>query len=408
MKYRALSSIFYSDNNKYLEVYKNRFNSESTYRFNFRINGNPAFLVINHDILQKVEYIMELDRELVKKMNRVPDIALSQYKKKCLIDEVRMTNEIEGVASTRKEINDILSDKTDKNKNRRLYGLVKKYQLLGEEDIKLSKCEDIRKIYDELVLKEVLEEDISNEPDGLIFRKDKVYVKNSHGKTIHTGVYPEEEILKSMTDGLEILNNEDYDFLIRIAVFHYIFAYIHPFYDGNGRTTRFISSYLLSQKLQNLISYKLSHTIKENINTYYKSFKEANDEKNRGDLTIFVMKFFDILIRALEDLNDSLDERGNKLKFFENIASKAAGKDDKKANLLFILVQNTLFGDEGLSIEELCDIFNTDKYNLPNIGESKLRNSLKELEQQGVLYITKDGRKKLYDVNIDVMSNLYL
>lgn len=98
MKYRALSSIFYSDNNKYLEVYKNRFNSESTYRFNFKINGNPAFLVINHDILQKVEYIMELDRELVKKMNRVPDIALSQYKKKCLIDEVRMTNEIEGIA----------------------------------------------------------------------------------------------------------------------------------------------------------------------------------------------------------------------------------------------------------------------------------------------------------------------
>ena len=31
MKYRALSSIFYSDNSKYLKIYENRYNSESTY-----------------------------------------------------------------------------------------------------------------------------------------------------------------------------------------------------------------------------------------------------------------------------------------------------------------------------------------------------------------------------------------
>ena len=38
----------------------------------------------------------------------VPEIALRQYTKKCLIDEIRMTNQIEGVNSTKKEINDIL------------------------------------------------------------------------------------------------------------------------------------------------------------------------------------------------------------------------------------------------------------------------------------------------------------
>ena len=309
-----------------------------------------------------------------------------------------MTNEIEGVNSTRKEINEILNDKTENNKKRRLYGFVKKYELLMEEEIKLKSCEDIRKLYDELVLKEVIEEDLKNKPDGSIFRKEMVYVHSPTGKIIHDGVYPEENIILNMTNGLNILNNDEYNYMIRIAVFHYLFGYIHPFYDGNGRTSRFISSYLLSRKLQFLVSYKLSHTIKENIQSYYKCFKETNDEKNKGDLTFFVIRFFDILIKSLTELCDSLDERRNKLHYFKSIAEKICDGDERKLNILFILIQNTLFGDEGLDINDL--------YAISKVGKSKIRNSLKELEENNLLYITKDGRKNLYDVNLNYISEM--
>ena len=40
MKYKLLSSLFYSDKKLYEETYTSRFNSESTYKFNFEIKNN--------------------------------------------------------------------------------------------------------------------------------------------------------------------------------------------------------------------------------------------------------------------------------------------------------------------------------------------------------------------------------
>ena len=96
---------------------------------------------------------------------------------------------------------------------------------------------------------------------------------------------PESRIIETVEQSLSVLNDNDIDIFIRIAVFHYLFGYIHPFYDGNGRTSRFISSYLLSRELTPLIGFRLSYTIKENISKYYKAFEVCNDPHNKGELT---------------------------------------------------------------------------------------------------------------------------
>ena len=110
------------------------------------------------------------------------------------------------------------------------------------------------------------------------------------------------------------------------------------------------------------------------------------------------VELFDILIKSLMELCDSLDEGYNKLNYFTNISEEMCVGDSRKFKVLFILIQNTLFGDEGLDIDDLSSIC--------KIGKSKIRSSLKELEENNILYITKDGRKNLYDINLNYMSNL--
>lgn len=46
-----------------------------------------------------------------------------------------------------------------------------------------------------------------------------------------------------MDAALKILHSQDFPLFVRLGLFHYFFAYIHPFYDGNGRMDRFIISY---------------------------------------------------------------------------------------------------------------------------------------------------------------------
>ncbi len=81
-------------------------------------------------------------RALIQKIAKLsallPKIALQQYINKCLIDEIVITNNIEGAYSTRKEIGEILDDLEGKSKNR-FFGLVNKYAALqSKEDLSIQ------------------------------------------------------------------------------------------------------------------------------------------------------------------------------------------------------------------------------------------------------------------------------
>lgn len=400
MNYKILAKMYYQNKEEYESLYEKRVKSENTKILNLKIHDNPAFYCLCPAIFDLTLKIMELDKKVQVIKASLPGVALDQFANKCLIDEIMLSNDIEGVYSTRKEIKIIIDEHGENHpkKDRRFYGLVTKYLMLGRDKIELTSCEDIRKIYDEIVLPEILEEDADKAPDGKVFRKDLAEVTTSTQKVIHKGVYPEEKILDYMDSSLKILNDEDIPILIRISVFHYLFGYIHPFYDGNGRTSRFISSYLLTEFMDSLIGYRLSYTIKENISEYYDAFKLCNDKKNKGDITPFIIIFLGIVHKAFEKLYEALYDRKTLLdQTLKDIEKLEFINDDSMRLLCNYLVQAALFSKDGISKAELCALL--------SVSETTLRKRLSLVEKNGFLLEKRIGQFKYFAFNVEKLND---
>ena len=396
-EYELLSKIFYKKPTEYESIYDARFNSEASIKLPIKIHENVGFIFNTNEITKLLVKIYKTINKINLLRTHLPNIAINSYIIKSLKDEIALTNEIEGVRSTRKEIEDAI-DSIKNDKNARFKGLVDKYfKLISNEIIPLNNCEDIRTIYDALVLPEIEKENL---PDGILFRKEPVQVVSATQKEKHRGIMPESKIIESLDLCLDFLKNDDIDSLIKISAFHYLFGYIHPFYDGNGRTSRFISSYLIKNELDVLLALKLSYTVKNNINKYYKAFDICNDRKNKGDITFFVVTFLELLSQASDDLYTKIADLNDQLNYYNNIINTLVNEkvlNDKQAKCIFILCQNRLFDDTYMNMNTLTELLEK--------SDTTTRKILKSLELKNLLVKSKNKNQYLYSANLDSLSS---
>ena len=88
-----------------------------------------------------------------------------------------------------------------------------------------------------------------------------------------------------------------------MAIIHFQFESIHPFYDGNGRTGRIINIlYLIQEKLQDLPILYLSNYIIKNKSDYYRLLQEVRIKNNWEEWLLFMIKAVDETSRETIDL----------------------------------------------------------------------------------------------------------
>lgn len=141
-----------------------------------------------------------------------------------------------------------------------------------------------------LQIKEVLEDNKAG------FRKlPGTALKNAAtGHTIYTPPQDYNEIIRLMSNLERYINDaemQDCDPLIKMAIIHFQFESIHPFYDGNGRTGRIINIlYLILEKLQSLPILYLSNYIIKHKPDYYRFLQNVRDQNLWEDWLIFMIK----------------------------------------------------------------------------------------------------------------------
>ncbi len=96
-----------------------------------------------------------------------------------------------------------------------------------------------------------------------------------------------------MTNLERFINDEtlsDFDPLVKMAIIHYQFESIHPFYDGNGRTGRIINVlYLVMNDLLDLPILYLSRYIIEHKGEYYKLLQEVRETDNWENWVLYLI-----------------------------------------------------------------------------------------------------------------------
>lgn len=211
---------------------------------------------------------------------------------------------------------------------------------------------------------------------GTVLRNERT------GQTVYTPPEGEAEIKELLSNLEKYINEdcEDIDPLIKLAVIHYQFESIHPFYDGNGRTGRIINVlYLVLKELLDSPILYLSSYIIRNKAAYYRLLQEVRTHENWEGWIIYILKGIEETaeetLRLVKKINDEVEGMSSEIKKkLPKIYSK------ELIELLFYeFYTKIVYIEKGLSVTR-----------------KTAASYLSSLEREGLLTSEKIGKERIY------------
>ena len=340
----------------------------------YDFHGNPVVYLENAAQL----------RLSAAKILLTPQNSAQLYGTQAMEREILSTFTIEQIDTSRSSVRRILSGYAPTNeREQRIYGMKRGLEFIADPSNKINE-ETIYQLY-QMVIGAFLPKEDQLLP-GQRYRHDHVYIVGD--KLEHTGL-PWNKLAGYMEQLVAFIQQDSsINDLWKAALIHFYLAYLHPYFDGNGRMARLLHLwYLVQQGYSSALFVPLSEYIERSRKKYYDAFSLVEQNARISgvlDVTPFLLYFTEEVYHKLRS------EQPDRITTDTFRQALQNGKITEKEHALWQFVL-TAYADQSFSTKQPEKDFG-------NAAYATIRGFVLKFTELGLLRATKFSTRTKYQV----------
>ena len=299
-------------------------------------------------------------------------------------NEIISTCAIENIDISRESVRNILRGFAPKDEQEnRILGMKKGFEFISDLRNRITE-ENLHKLYmmsvgDFLGENERLKE-------GCLYRHDDVFVVSS--RVEHQGL-DYRKLPAFMEKLIDFINADDsMNDLTKACIIHFYIAFLHPYFDGNGRIARLLHLWFLIQKgYRSALLIPFSSEIEKNRRDYYNAFTLIEENKKisgKTDVTPMIAFFAEKVYNKVYPSVVKTDVLG----LYKQLLDSGIITEKEKHLWQFVLSH---YGTDEFSTKQLERDFSSAAY-------ATIRNFVLKFEEEGLLSSRKHSNRVKYRV----------
>lgn len=331
----------------------------------------------------------EIDVQRSRWQETQPSSLLSELLIRSLIDEAFYSSWIEGAKTTRSRAEDLVRQgkiPQDRSEQMCLNNFQTMEFILKNLKRKLDKsfiCE-IHRITTEKTL------DPKDEPYSGKYRDDQNYVVDEFQKVkyVPPPVSDIDEMMQRLCDWVNIEDMEAFFLhpILKASIIHFYTVYVHPFFDGNGRTARALMYYyLLKHGYDFMKFFSISKAIAAKRSAYYQAIRQV--EKYDSDLTYFLLFSTQMVLEAITTIEVEKQSEQSLIDWLRKLKDSGIFLNPRQEKLFKFHFRKEFFP---ITIKRY--------QKLNKVVYETARTDLLELCDKGLLQMEKKGREFVFSM----------